>query len=62
MASPFPAGVFAVQCPNPKCRKFMLVEDKDRGGTVQCLLCNTTIRIAAPSPSQASEPESRRKN
>ncbi len=52
---PAPAGVFAVQCPNPKCRKYMLVEDHDRGKVVPCLLCKTPIRIggapAAPPPS-----------
>ena len=37
--------VFAVQCPNPKCRKFMLVEDHDRGKVVPCLLCKTAIRV-----------------
>jgi hypothetical protein len=37
--------VFAVQCPNPKCRKFMLVEDHERGKVVTCLLCRTPIRI-----------------
>ena len=42
-----PGGVFAVQCPNPKCRKFMLVEEHERGKVVACLLCRTPIRIAA---------------
>ena len=27
--------VFAVQCPNAKCRKWMLVEDHDRGKVVK---------------------------
>ena len=46
-----PGGVFAVQCPNPKCRKFMLVEDHDRGKVVACLLCKTAIRVGgAPAP------------
>lgn len=40
-----PAGVFAVQCPNPKCRKYMLVEQHDRGNIVPCLLCKTPIRV-----------------
>jgi hypothetical protein len=39
--------VFSVQCPNPKCRKFMLVEDHDRNRTVACLLCKTPIRVGA---------------
>ncbi|HZT83726.1 MAG TPA: hypothetical protein VFA26_26080 [Gemmataceae bacterium] len=37
--------VFAVQCPNVKCRKFMLVEERDRGRVVPCLLCKTPIRV-----------------
>ena len=50
-------GVFAVQCPNPKCRKYMLVEEHDRGNVVPCLLCKTPIRVggqpAAPAPPPA---------
>ncbi len=44
--------VFAVQCPNPKCRKFMLVEEHDRNKVVACLICKTSIRVggAAPPP------------
>jgi hypothetical protein len=38
-------GVFAVQCPNPKCRKYMLVEEHDRDKVVPCLLCKTPIRV-----------------
>jgi hypothetical protein len=37
--------VFAIQCPNAKCRKFMLVEEKDRGRMVFCLVCKTAIKI-----------------
>jgi hypothetical protein len=37
--------VFAVQCPEPKCRKFMLVEEHDRGSVVACLICKTPIRV-----------------
>ena len=48
------AVVFAVQCPNPKCRKYMLVEDHDRNKVVACLLCKTGIKVgggpAAPKP------------
>jgi hypothetical protein len=39
--------VFAVQCPNPKCRKFMLVEDKDRNKVVPCLICKASIRVGS---------------
>ncbi len=45
-----PGGVFAVQCPNPKCRKYMLVEDHDRGKVVPCLLCKTSIRVGGTPP------------
>ena len=37
--------VFAVQCPEPKCRKFLLVEEHDRGNVVPCLICKTPIRV-----------------
>ena len=39
--------VFAVQCPEPKCRKYMLVEEHDRGTVVPCLICKTPIRVGA---------------
>jgi hypothetical protein len=44
--------VFAVQCPNPKCRKFMLVEDRDLNQVVPCLLCRTSIKVGGPPTSQ----------
>jgi hypothetical protein len=47
--------VFAVQCPNPKCRKYQLVEDHERGKVVHCLLCKTAIRTAAPRPSDKGQ-------
>jgi hypothetical protein len=45
-------GVFAVQCPNPKCRKYMLVEEHDRGKEIPCLICKTVIRIGGLSTNQ----------
>lgn len=43
--------VFAVQCPNPKCKKYMLVEDHDAKTTVACLICKTAIKVGgAPKP------------
>jgi hypothetical protein len=45
-----PSGVYAVQCPNPKCRKYMLVEEHDRDKVVPCLLCKTPIRVGLPRP------------
>jgi hypothetical protein len=49
--------VFAVQCPNPKCRKYMLVEERDRNRVVPCLLCKTPIRVGGPAvPVRSSRP------
>jgi hypothetical protein len=49
--------VFAVQCPNPKCRKYMLVEERDRSRVVPCLLCKAPIRVGAPAvPGKSSRP------
>ena len=42
--------VFAVRCPNPQCKKFMLVEEHDRGNTVPCLICKQPIAVPAPPP------------
>ena len=50
-------GVFAVQCPNPKCRKFMLVEEHDRGQVVPCLLCKTPIRVGGAPPASPTPPQ-----
>ncbi|HEV3257419.1 MAG TPA: hypothetical protein VG013_11100 [Gemmataceae bacterium] len=46
--------VFAVQCPNPKCRKYMLVEEQDRNKVVACLLCKTSIRVGGGASGQRS--------
>ena len=51
--------VFAVQCPNPKCKKFMLVEDQDRNKVVPCLICKSPIRLGTsqgPPPVRTSKP------
>jgi hypothetical protein len=48
-------GVFAVQCPNPRCRKFMLVEEHDRDNIVPCLLCKTPIRVGGAPPARSSK-------
>jgi ribosomal protein S27E len=50
--------VFAVQCPNPKCRKYQLVEEHDRNKVVHCLLCKTAIRIGGGGQGQAQAPSS----
>lgn len=49
--------VFAVQCPNPKCRKFMLVEDHDRNNVVACLLCKTAIRVGGGPAAPRTTPK-----
>jgi len=46
--------VFAVQCPNPKCKKYMLVEDHDHNKVVACLLCKTSIRVGGAPGSGSS--------
>jgi hypothetical protein len=53
-------GVFAVQCPNPKCRKYMLVEEQDRNKIVSCLLCRTAIKVGGgPPPPAGPKPPAR---
>ena len=44
--------VVAVRCPNPRCRKFMLVEEHQRGQIVSCLICKEPIKVPAP-PNEA---------
>jgi len=49
--------VFAVQCPNARCRKYMLVEDHERNKVVACLLCKTSIRVGGgPAAPRAAKP------
>ncbi|HVA47924.1 MAG TPA: hypothetical protein VNH11_16260 [Pirellulales bacterium] len=44
---------FIVQCPHADCRKFMLLEDSTRGGTVDCLVCKKPIKVEAGSSGEA---------
>lgn len=44
---------FIVQCPNPKCKKFMLVEARDRDKVVNCLVCKSPIKVGS-EPVQAT--------
>ena len=50
--------VLVVQCTNPKCRKYMMVEERDRNEVVQCLLCKTPIRAGSgvELPARSSRP------
>jgi hypothetical protein len=50
--------VFAVQCPNPKCRKYMLVEEHDRAKVVACLLCKAPIRVGGGPQQRGAAPSS----
>ena len=43
---------FIAQCPYPNCRKYLLLEDSARGGTVSCLLCKQPIAVSNPAPGQ----------
>jgi hypothetical protein len=39
--------VFAVRCPAAACRKYMLVEEADRGKAIACLICKAPIQVPA---------------
>ena len=53
--------VVAVRCPNPQCRKFMLVEEADQGKVVACLVCKQPIKVpAAQAANSASSPAEKR--
>lgn len=47
--------VFAVQCPEARCRKYMLVEEHDRGKVVPCLICKAPIRVGDTGAAQPAE-------
>lgn len=47
--------VFAVQCPSPQCHKYQLVEERERGKVVPCLICKTPIRVGRAPPAPASK-------
>lgn len=40
--------VYGVRCPNPRCKKYMLVEERDLNRVVPCLLCRTPIQVGTP--------------
>jgi hypothetical protein len=42
--------VFAVQCPSPACKKFMLVEAHQQNQVVPCLICKTPIKVGSAEP------------
>jgi hypothetical protein len=48
--------VLAVQCREPKCRKYMLVEEHDRGKTVACLVCKAPVAVPPPPPPRPEVP------
>lgn len=56
--------VVAVQCPDPNCRKYMLIEERDCAKVVVCLLCKTPFHVDAEQigfkkrrPEESSKPE-----
>ena len=50
------SDVFAVQCPNPKCRKFMLIEEHERQGPITCMICKKPFRVG-DQPQQPAAPK-----
>jgi uncharacterized paraquat-inducible protein A len=47
--------VFIVQCPNPNCQAFMLLEDSARGASVPCLRCKKTIQVSSSGSGERSK-------
>jgi hypothetical protein len=45
---------FITRCPYPECRKYMLLEDRDRGTTVDCLCCKRPINLNTDSPGETN--------
>ena len=37
--------VVTVQCPAAACRKYMMIEERERGRVVACLICRTKIVV-----------------
>jgi hypothetical protein len=48
--------VFAVQCPNPKCKKYQLVEEHERNKVVACLICKAAIKVGGGSKPRPAPP------
>ncbi len=52
--------VVAVRCPNPNCRKFMLVEAEQQGQVIPCLICKKPIKVpqskGSPEPAEKPKP------
>jgi hypothetical protein len=48
--------VFAVRCPEPKCRKYMLVEETDQGKVIPCLICKAPIQVGTLPTAGAKAP------
>lgn len=42
--------VVTVQCTNPQCRKYMLVELRDKQKPMVCLICKQKIKPVVPAP------------
>jgi len=49
--------VIAVRCPNPECRKYMLVEERERGHVVPCLICKQPIKVPAVLATESQVPQ-----
>ena len=42
--------VFTLRCPSVGCRKYMLIEESDRGRRLNCLVCKQPFDIPALTP------------
>lgn len=51
---------FIIQCPYPKCRMFILLEDDARGKKVECLLCKGMINVDASESGGHGQPPPQR--
>lgn len=48
---------FRIRCPHKDCRKYQLLEDDTRGGSVECLVCKKTIDVDAALAEDSAEPK-----
>ncbi len=47
---------FIIQCPYADCRKFMLLEDRVRGSSVKCLVCDRKVDVESSGSDEKPKP------